>query len=91
MRLEKHIMAHKSVKACQFCGKATELDGADMYRNAENFTKVTLQNKYGSYTIEVPNSDLTIDTMMSQIIAPLLKAATYPSQLVNQYINSDIK
>lgn len=63
----------------------------NMSQNNENSTKVTLQNKYGTYTVEVPNSDLTINEMMSQVIAPVLKAATYPSQLVNQYINPDIK
>lgn len=63
---------------------------SDMTQENENFTRVTLQDKYGTYTIEVPYSDLSIDEMLSKVISPLLKAATYPSKLVDEYINPDI-
>lgn len=58
-----------------------------MSEEKRGFTRMTLQTEEGIFTIEVPESQMLIDDMMHRVVGPLLKAASYSDQLVNEYIN----
>lgn len=50
-------------------------------------TRVTIENEYGKYSVEIPNRDATLDEVMNWAILPALKAAGYNSEAVDEYFS----
>lgn len=46
-------------------------------------TRITLETCYGTYTIEVPDDDLTTSDIVGSLVEPVLKAAGYAEQAVH--------
>ena len=40
-------------------------------------TKLTLENQYGKYSVEVPDDDLPLSTIMQSLFVPVLLSASY--------------
>lgn len=55
--------------------------------NEKPATKMTLECKYGTYSISIPKDDLDIHTLAEELIEPLLKCAGYSDQLIGRYFN----
>lgn len=49
-------------------------------------TKMTLETRDGTYSVDIPHDDMTIDDMMNIVVGPLLKAAGYSETLVDEYL-----
>ena len=54
--------------------------------DTEPFTKLKISTPYSTVTIEVEESDHTIQDLMNDLIRPALLAMGYAESLVNQYI-----
>ena len=52
-------------------------------------TTLTLQNCDGTYTIEVPKEDLNIESVVDELIKPVLLAAGYHSKNVEEVFNGE--
>ena len=50
--------------------------------NGKRKTKLTLENAYGTYSIEINGSDLDITEMVEQVIKPVLLSATYAPETI---------
>ena len=50
-------------------------------------TTIILQNQYGKYTVEVPQTDLNLQDCLEQLVSPILKAAGYSEALVNEILD----
>lgn len=49
-------------------------------------TKLTLETGDGTFSIDIPYDVTNIDDMMNIVVGPLLKAAGYSEQLVDEYL-----
>ena len=49
-------------------------------------TSITLSTQDGNYTISLPKDDMNIDEVMQELIKPVLLAATYQPENINEYI-----
>jgi len=49
-------------------------------------TTMTLYGKYGKYSITVNRGDLTIGDILADVVRPLLLAAGYSEQNVDEYL-----
>ena len=49
-------------------------------------TTITLTNCYGSYSVHIPQDDITITTLLNDLVRPMLLGATYPKQLVDEFL-----
>ena len=49
-------------------------------------TEVTLKNCYGTHTVYVPHDDMTITSLLDDLVRPVLLSATYPEALVDEYL-----
>ena len=49
-------------------------------------TEIKLTNRYGTYAVYVPEDDLTITTLLNDLVRPVLLGATYPKQLVDEFL-----
>lgn len=59
-------------------------------RNTENEkTTITLENCYGEYSIKLNESDLDIHETMDRLIKPLLVAAGFSEQTVDEYFGME--
>lgn len=52
-------------------------------------TKLTLENQYGKYIIEIKEDDLNIDDIMDNLIIPGLLACGYSRNTINDYLGVD--
>ena len=50
-------------------------------------TSITLYNQYGDYTISLNEDDLNMDDMFSELIKPLLLAAGYQPENIDEYLS----
>jgi hypothetical protein len=50
---------------------------------ARSSTKLILENENGQYSIEIPAVELDLDGLIENLIGPVLKAAGYHCQLVD--------
>lgn len=57
--------------------------------NEEPSTKLTLENEYGTYTIEVPKTDMTVIKMFEDMVEPLLLAAGYQPGSIARYLGDE--
>ena len=53
----------------------------------DDFTEITLRNKYGEYTIRVPQGDLLISEMFDDLIMPALLAAGYHQESIDNWLS----
>lgn len=51
-------------------------------------TKITLENVYGKYTVEIPDKDLTVASMFDYLIIPVLLASGYAEESIEKYLNA---
>lgn len=49
-------------------------------------TKITLENSYGIYTIQVPQDDMNIDSIYENLIIPVLCASGFDRKLVEHWV-----
>lgn len=49
-------------------------------------TKITLKDAYGEYNIEVPRTDLSIDEVFDDLVRPVLLAAGYSKEIIDEII-----
>lgn len=49
-------------------------------------TEVTLKNRYGTHTVYVPYDDMTITSLLDDLVRPVLLSATYPEALVDAHL-----
>lgn len=49
-------------------------------------TKLTLENEYGTISIEINKTDVTLPTFSNELIKPILLAASYPESVIEKYI-----
>jgi hypothetical protein len=47
-------------------------------------TKITLETKYGKVTIEVPNEDLSLPSLIDLVIKPMLRAAGFAEKTIEE-------
>lgn len=47
-------------------------------------TKITLENCYGKYSVEVEEDDLRLDEVINQLIEPVLLGATYSRKNIDE-------
>ena len=59
----------------------------DRFPPKEKTTKVTLENEHGTYSVEVKNTELTINALVRDVIKPVTLAAGYNEALVDEYFN----
>ncbi len=50
---------------------------------AEPFTRMTLENEYGTYSIEIYHADPSASAVMTDLVRPLLLAAGYTPDTVD--------
>ena len=53
-------------------------------------TKVTLENEFGKYSVEVSAEVEPIDCLISMVIRPLLLAVGYSERVVDKKIMEDV-
>lgn len=53
----------------------------------EKTTKITLENEHGTYSVEIRNTELTINALVRDVVKPVLLAAGYSESLVDEYLN----
>ena len=65
--------------------------GKIIYREVmpENFTRMTLTTRDGHYTITLMRGDLTIEALIEDVFEPLLLAAGYHPENVNESLYQD--
>ena len=49
-------------------------------------TSITLSTQHGNYTISLPKDDMNINEVMQELVKPVLLAATYQPESINEYI-----
>ena len=49
-------------------------------------TSIEYVNEYGCFTISLPKDDMTINEVMQELVKPVLLAATYQPESINEYI-----
>lgn len=52
----------------------------------EMSTKLTFENEFGKYTVEVSDDEMTLNAVMGRLVAPVLFAAQYSDELVRNFI-----
>lgn len=52
-------------------------------------TKATLQTEYSTVTIEVPQTDMSLATLMENVIEPLLLAVGYSKETLEKYYRGE--
>ena len=52
-------------------------------------TKLTLENIYGKYTIEVPDDNMAMQKVVDDLIIPVLLAAGFHPKTIEEYIKGD--
>ena len=52
-------------------------------------SKITYENEYGTYSIEIPDGNLTISQMMEDLVIPVLLAAGYSKEVIDDYIGKE--
>ena len=57
--------------------------------DTDPFTKLKISTPYSTVTIEVEESDQTIDELIRDVFRPALLAMGYAESLVNKYIAED--
>ena len=50
-------------------------------------TKLTLETPYGTILIMVPQKDLKLDSVMNDLVKPMLLASGYQAENINEYIS----
>jgi len=50
-------------------------------------TEITFKNENGEYTIRVPQEGMTLNSVFEYIIEPVLLAAGYSKELIDEYIS----
>ena len=53
----------------------------------DDFTEITLHNKYGEYVVRVPRGDLLIGEMFDDVVKPVLLAAGYQRESIENWIS----
>ena len=54
---------------------------------ANEFTEITLRNKYGEYTVRVLRGDLLIGEMFDDVVKPVLLAAGYQRESLDNWLS----
>ena len=49
-------------------------------------TTITLTNRYGTHSVHVPHDDMTITSLLDDLVRPVLLSATYPESLVDAHL-----
>ena len=49
-------------------------------------TSITFSTQDGTFTISLPKKDMNIDEVMQELVKPVLLAATYQPENINDYI-----
>ena len=49
-------------------------------------TSLTFRTQDGTFTINLPKNEMTVDEVMQELVKPILLAATYQSENINEYI-----
>lgn len=55
----------------------------------EKTTKVTLENEHGTYSVEVKDTELTINALIRDVIKPVVLAAGYSSTVIKDHLVTD--
>ena len=50
-------------------------------------TKLTLENEHGTYTVEIPRTELNLEHMFDDLVMPVLYAAGYHPDSVARYMD----
>jgi hypothetical protein len=51
-----------------------------------SMTSITFCNQHGNFTISLPKDDMNLNEVMQELIKPVLLAATYQPENINEYI-----
>ena len=54
-------------------------------------TKITLKDAYGEYNIEVPRIELSIDEIFSDFVRPVLLAAGYSKEIIDEIMGGEVQ
>ena len=54
---------------------------------ANEFTEITLRNKYGEYTIRVPQGDMLIGELFDDVVVPVMLAAGYQRESLDNWLS----
>lgn len=49
-------------------------------------TNMSFENSYGHYAVSLPKDDLPLDEIIDSLVRPLLLAAGYHEESINNYI-----
>jgi hypothetical protein len=52
-------------------------------------TSITFCNQHGNFTISLPKDDMIINEVMQELVKPVLLAATYQPENINEYISDE--
>lgn len=50
-------------------------------------TKVTIENEFGKYTVEVDKDDMNLSELLDQLVLPALLSVGYHRSTLDKYIN----
>jgi hypothetical protein len=51
-------------------------------------TKITFETQYGKYIVEVNKDDMHIESIMTELIIPVLIASGFHPDTISEYINA---
>ena len=55
----------------------------------KNTTTISLNDGYGSYTVEVDKVDMSMDEVFQELVIPVLLASGYQRENINQWITEE--
>ena len=62
---------------------------AIIFNAARDFTKITMNNENGDYTIKVPHIQMNIGDVVQELIIPILKAVGYGEKSIDRWIDME--
>jgi len=71
--------------------KQEELKASNPWPEAylEETTAVTISNCFGDYSIEIKDTDMTVDQMFEELIIPVMLAAGYQAKSIEDYLDGE--
>lgn len=51
------------------------------------YTRITIENENGTYSIEVPQTELTIDELMDHLVRSVVAAAGYHHDRIDEWLS----
>ena len=60
-----------------------------IFNAARDFTKITMKNENGDYTIKVPHIQMNIGDVVQELIIPILKAVGYGEKGIDRWIDME--